>query len=359
MGTETRTGRVAGLSRLREKSFPKEFRGLRRVRRKPWNVWIVRFQGFPWGALILSLAVVLATAPVVLRAHPAEVPDQGGRTIRVDRPFTRILSLYGAHTENLFHLGLDREIIGVSRNEAYPEAARSRPWFSVHDSLEKFLAAEPDLVLIRPMLDRGYPELMAGLERAGITVASFQPEGPEEMYGYWLALGRLTGREEKARAMAAEFREAVEGLRALTRDIPVKKRVYFEAIHDRMKTFSPGSIPLFVLEAAGGVNVATDAVPSRGSAIGVYGKERILARAGEIDVFLAQTGLMNPVERETIVREPGFSVIRAVAENQVFLVDEMLVARPGFRLLTGIRRIMEILYPDRFDTPSTERKTTP
>ena len=75
------------------------------------------------------------------------VIDQSGRRIVVDKPYKRIISLYGAHTENLFSLGLDEEIIGVTRHESHPARALTKPVFSYHDDPEKFLAARPDLVM--------------------------------------------------------------------------------------------------------------------------------------------------------------------------------------------------------------------
>lgn len=281
--------------------------------------------------------------------HAMEITDAGGRTVVVERPFTRILSLYGAHTENLFFLGLDKEIIGVTRNESWPEAARQKPWFSYHDDPEKFLAAAPDLVLVRPMIERGYPALMERLRRSGIVVVSLQPSTVDGLYDYWLALGVLTGKTDAARSMVTRFREGVTRLSALTRNVENKKKVYFEAIHSRMKTFVPGSMAIFVLESAGGVNVAGDAVSSRGTNIGIYGKERILSRAHEIEVFLAQVGVMNHTSREIIKNEPGFSILRAVKEDQIYLIDETIVSRPVFRLLSGIETIGKILYPDLFE----------
>ena len=92
-----------------------------------------------------------------------------------------------------------------------------------------------------------------------------------------------------------------------------------------------------------------DAKPVRKTSnIAFYGKERILSHADEIDVFLAQQGVMNQVSKELIVSEPGFMAIRAVAKGEVYLVDEKIVSRPTMRLLQGIRRIGEILYPQLF-----------
>ncbi len=276
------------------------------------------------------------------------VRDQSGRSIGVAAPFGRIISLYGAHTENLFTLGLDGEIIGVSGHETFPARALSKPVFSYHDDPEKFLAARPDLVIIRPMIDRGYPRLVARLEKSGITVISLQPGTVSEMFTYWEILGILTGRRERALEMVAHFQNETAKTTAVVSAIAEKKTVYFEAIHSKMKTFSPDSMAIFALETAGGINIAGDAEPVRDTNIAAYGKERILARAGQIDVYLAQYGAMNRPTVTAIKKETGFGIIKAVRNDQVFTIDEQIVSRPTMRLLDGIRQIAKTLYPALF-----------
>jgi iron complex transport system substrate-binding protein len=294
-----------------------------------------------------GLAVLLVLAGA--RAAPAAaVRDDRGREIRFAEPFRRIVSLYGAHTENLFALGLDEAVIGVSPHEVYPPQATRRPVFSYHDGPEKYLAARADLVLIRPMIDRGYDTLVRQLERHGIAVVSLQPANAEEMAAYWITLGRLTGREPQAQAMVCTFREAVAAFQELGRTAGPRKRVYFEAVHEAMKTFQPGSMPIFALETAGGVNAAADAEQVRTTNIAFYGKERLLARGESIDVFLAQVGAMNRPTLDSIRNEPGFELIRAVRDGRIHLIDETIVSRPTLRLLLGIWTIGATLYPATF-----------
>ncbi len=293
---------------------------------------------------VLALLVFFAAAA----GAAATLTDADGRTVSFRRPFRRIVSLYAAHTENCFALGLDQEVIGVGRTDDYPPAAvATRPRFSYREDAERIIAARPDLVLVRPMISRGYPAFVGKLRRAGITVVSLQPRSVGEMFAYWRDLGLLTGRQEAAEAMVRRFRRGLASIRKRVAAVPpaARKRVYFEAIHRKMKTFAPSSMAIFCLEAAGGVNVAADARPVRATNIAAYGKERILARGDEIDVFLAQVGRMNRVTREEILSEPGFAAIEAVRRGAVYLIDERLVSRPTLRLLEGIRRIAGLLYP--------------
>ncbi|WP_306548920.1 ABC transporter substrate-binding protein [Desulfobulbus sp.] len=282
---------------------------------------------------------------LVSLASAASITDSEKRTLVFSQPFQRIISLYPAHTTNLIELGLNKEIIacGTSDNQL-PD----RPRVQFQDDPERILALKPDLVLIRPMISRGYPNLVRILEKNNVRVVSLQPSEASELFPYWEDLGKLTGREAQAKEMVATFGKRLAKIAASLQEIPQEKRkhVYFEAIHKQMKTFAPGSIAMFALESAGGINIATDAEQMRETNIAAYGKERILAKADQIDLYLAQSGRMNPVSVDDIIREPGFSVIKAVRERQVFLVDEEMISRPTLGLIDGIAFVRSLLYPD-------------
>ena len=69
--------------------------------------------------------------------------------------------------------------------------AEGKEIFSYHDDPERFLATRPDLVLIRPMIARGYPRLVQRMEQSGIRVVSLQPTTVDQLAGYWRFLGQL------------------------------------------------------------------------------------------------------------------------------------------------------------------------
>jgi iron complex transport system substrate-binding protein len=273
------------------------------------------------------------------------IVDNADRIIRFVKPFQRVISLYGAHTENLYFLSAEKQVIGVSINDTYPERVKKKSRFSYHDDAEKFIAADPDLIIIRPMIDKGYYKLFSTLEKYGITIISLQPSNTEEMYQYWIDLGLLTGKNQQALNMVKDFKNQVKIFHTLNQNIKKKKRVYFEAIHSKMKTFTQNSMPGFALKTAGGINIAVDAKASRDTNIAHYGKEKMLSHASEIDIFLAQNGIMNNITKTIIINEPGFQTIKAVAAGQIYLIDEEIISRPGFRLLQGILTIGKILYP--------------
>jgi iron complex transport system substrate-binding protein len=314
--------------------------------RKPFSLSAA---ALPYGRHRLTAAAMLAALLTLLAPHPsdaAEIVDQEGTSIRFDRPFSRIISLYPAHTENLVELGATETIIGVSRGDN-PDAVAGKETFSDSDSAEKYLAAQPDLILVRPMLSRAHPALLARLRESGIRVVSLQPTDAEGMFAYWRTLGELTGRTAAADSMKQRFLAAVAEIgRKIPEPDPGRRPgVYVESIHAKMKTFSPTSMTIYAVECAGGRNIATDARPRNGSNIAEYGKERILSRADEIDIFLSQTGRMNPIDLDTLKKEPGFQLIKAFREDRVHLIDETEVARPTMRLIDGIEHLHKLFYP--------------
>lgn len=275
------------------------------------------------------------------------VIDNAGQVVKIRAPFARIISLYSAHTENLCSLGAADQLVGIDGGEDTPPAAAGKPRFSYREDPEKFLAARPDLVLVRPMIERSVPEFVGKLRRAGVTVISLQPNTVEEMFAYWRSLALLTGHEDQAeemiRGFTARLAQVQDSLKGI--DSSRRPRVYFESIHAKMKTFAPESIGAYVLEQAGGINLAADAEQVRETNIAAYGKERLLSRGEEIDIYLAQQGRMNPVDLDTIKNEPGFQAIRAVREEKIHLIDETLVSRPTLRILDGIEQLNRIFFP--------------
>lgn len=297
-------------------------------------------------ALLLALALLLAATPAPAPARAADsFSDDSGQAVSVARPYRRIISLYPAHAEVLIALGARESLIAAGPSPV--DGAADLPLISYRDDPERILALNPDLVLVRPMVFSGHPHLVERLRQFGIAVVSLQPGGAEELYDYWRRLGLLCGRTDQAEALIAGFQADLARLRARAAAVPAheRPRVFFESIHRQFKTFSPDSLAVLALTAAGGVNAAADAKPVRDTNIAEYGHERILALADTLDVYLAQVGTMNRVTAEEISATPGFSALKAVREGRVHLVDEALVSRPTPRLIEGIRRIQALILP--------------
>jgi len=94
-----------------------------------------------------------------------QIVDDMDNTISMDKRAKRIISLYSAHTENLFALGLNDEIIGVGKSDAYPYEVTKKSVFDYKSDPEKVIAEDPDLVLIRPFINKSKPEFVEALKK--------------------------------------------------------------------------------------------------------------------------------------------------------------------------------------------------
>jgi iron complex transport system substrate-binding protein len=236
--------------------------------------------------------------------------DDCGYSVSMENPAVRIISLYSAHTENLYSLGLEDEIIGVGRADDYPPEVSEKKVFDYRSDPEKVIAVEPDLVLIRPFIMKSSPNFVLALKNAGINVVCLYPERFEEFDGYVQRLAQLTGKEVDAEELLEQFHLSIEEIRKKTGPLYGSVRVYFESTGSDYRTITPDSMAATAIHFAGGLNIAGDAVGlHKGTSIASYGAERLLQKANEIDVYVAQKGRMNPgITPDVIKKRPGFHV---------------------------------------------------
>jgi iron complex transport system substrate-binding protein len=283
-------------------------------------------------------------------AEPVRFTDDEGREIFLDRPRSRIVSLYSAHTENLFAIGAGAQVAGVPGAADYPEEAAALPRFDYNGDPEYLIAAAPDLVLIRPFIRRQSPGYIAELERAGITVVSLYPESLDNFDGYIRRLGLLSGRTGAAEQRLADFHEGLAAIQEITANVTRKQRVFFEATANESRTVTADSLPGRAIHFAGGVNIAGDAPAiTPGSSIARFGPEKLLMSADRIDVYVVQQGAMNrSADLAALRARPGFGAIAAVREGKVLFISEKLISSPTFRYLDGVRTLAAFLYPGLF-----------
>lgn len=257
----------------------------------------------------------------------------------------RIISLYAAHTEVLLRLGAKENLIGVSAQESYrgPETEGWHPAvFSIRDDVEKFLAAKPDLILVRPMHLAAGSRLIESLKSSGVKVHAEQVIKAGDLYKYWRHLGALVGREAEAEKMILDFDREISLYydAAIHRPEEARPGVFLEAVHGQVKTFTPDSLPAWLVELAGGRNVASDAKPhAQGLFVADYGPERLLSKADEINIFISQDGPMNTAPLAQVKKRDIYKPIKAFKEGRVYKISEDILCRPTPSLLKGLEEL--------------------
>lgn len=260
----------------------------------------------------------------------AEVRDDLGRLVRLEREPARVVSLMPANTETLFALGAGGRLVGRDDFSDYPPAAAALPAVGGLDnvSVERVVALAPDLVVCSE-----YGAQAVALERAGLVVWAGSAQRYDEVFAVTLALGRLVGRAAEAEALNGALRGEVARVEAALRAVsPV--RVYYE-IDPTPYTAGPGSFVGALLALAKGANVVPDG-------LGDFPKiapERVVL--GDPEVIVG----VSPDEARA---RPGWSAIAAVRAGRVRALsaaERTVITRPGPRLGEGLRALATILHP--------------
>lgn len=304
-----------------------------------------------------------------VRNHAIEITgehsfiDSIGNEIIVDAPYEKVITLYSAHTENAFAFGSGASIIGVNTTSVFPAEAASLPRYDYKSDPEPLIAAEPDLVIVRPFINRNYNDYIRAIEKAGIPVVSLYPVDQSSFEAYVTALGILFGEHDAVVNQLALLDEQLHDIIDITSVIPIEDRVvvYFESTKTAYRTVTVDSNPARGIVMAGGINIASDAEPiTKGSTISEFGIEKLMMVSAEIDVYISQRGAMNAGgSLISIPQREGFSAIKAVEEGKILELNEKLISSPTFRYYKGVREMARMFYPELLDDVSAYNTDEP
>ena len=160
----------------------------------------------------------------IISTLPLTVTDQMGRRVTVPFPPQRIVSLVPSQTELLFDLGLGERIVGVTKFCLHPAEARTKATViggTKNFHFEEIANLKPDLIIGNE--EENYQEGIAQLA---------------ENYPVWMSdisdltdaldmirrVGFITGRKEKAEAIATEIEASFAAINPTTK---VASAAYF------------------------------------------------------------------------------------------------------------------------------------
>jgi iron complex transport system substrate-binding protein len=299
-----------------------------------------------------SLFLTLLLALLLTACGSANAPsgnltftDSLGREVKLEAPAERVVSLAPSNTEILFALGAGPQVVGRDELSDYPEEAKSLS--SVGGSMgdfntEAIVALEPDLVIAAGL---NPPELVSSLEALGLTVYYLEnPKTLEELYVNLETVARLTGHEKEAADLVASLRSRVAAVDQKIAGVTEKPLVFYELdATDPTKpwTSGPGTFIDQLIARAGGVNVGTE-LESEWAQIS---SEQLVASNPDIIVLGDAAYGTSP---ESVKARPGWDVLTAVKNDQIFTFDDNLVSRPGPRLVDALEQLAKLLHPELF-----------
>lgn len=315
--------------------------------------------------LLLSLGLVIFAAAfigVVSASGPVTTGD-AGRTVTVTDDFgesvtirgvpQRIVSLAPSNTEILYAIGLENRIVGVTDYCDYPAAA-DKPKVGGYSSIsiEKVLAADPDLVFAAP---GNTEDVINRLRTLGLTVVSLNPETIDDVLKDIELVGRATGQEQQAAACVEELQERISAVTEKTEGPAEKPSVAHIVWYDPIWVSGSGTFQDEVIRMAGGVNAF-------GSVEGwsIVSLEEFITADPEYIIVNSGTGMTegeNDAIYDYFMTEPRMQGLDAVRNGHVSVIDASIIDRGSPRIVGALEEVAGNLHPDPFETETP--KTTP
>lgn len=283
--------------------------------------------------VLISAVIAGCSRGQPARDDSAAVVDDYGEAIIASPPARRIVSLNPTTTEILFALGAGDRVIGRSRWDQWPEAARAVPEVgdAIRPSVERILAAHPDLVVLYASGDNR--AAADALRKAGLRVVALRVDRIADFARCVTLLGALTG-ESDAASVAVDSVE--RSLAAVKRAMQGKSRprVFIHVWDNPLMAIGGGSFLSELVEIAGGRNIYGDR-PEPSPQVSF---EDLVRR--EPDVILA-----GPVDAARLRREPRWTRLLALRKGRIVAYDTSLVGRPSMRLGEAAHSLATLLHP--------------
>ena len=285
----------------------------------------------------LAVLFLLVMSPGVSGAtkYPLVVKDCRGKPITIPLEPKRIISIAPSNTEILYALGLEKQIVGVTKYCDYPTAAKKKP--KVGDrttSVETIISLGPDLVLAHGTLN---DQAIRAMEEHGIKVVAVDPKTIEQVVKDIVLIGRITNREKEAAEVADRISSAKSLVKGKTAAIKVKPKVLVAVQADPLWAAGPRTFVHEMIGIAAGINLAADAKPG----FRQFSAEAAVWR--DPDVIIGTTRGDKQVFTKGLWK--GTTAART---GRVYEADPDLLVRPGPRLADGILAVAKLIHPDIF-----------
>ena len=264
--------------------------------------------------------------------------DSLGRQVAVDQAPGRIVTLAPSLTEIVYFLGLGDRVVGVTEFSTFPPEAAERPKVGsyVNLNIEKIISLAPDLVI--GTVDGNQASIVALLERAGIPVFIVNPRDIRQVIETLVTIGELCGIHARAESMAEALSARVDAIVSKTTGL-VKPLVFLQVNLKPIMTVNKNTYLHDLIRLAGGVNMTRDE-PMNYPRISL---EAVISR--QPDVILVSSmdrgGGFAEAKRQWL----RWTLIPAVRNGRVHLVDSDLIDRPSPRIVDGLEDIARLLHP--------------
>ncbi|SEN50640.1 cobalamin-binding protein [Lihuaxuella thermophila] len=265
---------------------------------------------------------------------------------------TRIVSICPSNTEILYFLGMENQVVGLDDYSDWPVAWNHLPRLGpdLNINIEKVKSLEPDLV-VASLSVPGMEKNIERLERAGFNYIVLNPKSIEDIAEDMKTLGKALNINQQAHHAAEQFLAEIDQIRNHIPKRTTPFRLYWEWWPKPV--FTPGRRNWLteVSRLVGAINIYEDmdqeSVKTDWS--------DVAARQPDL-ALIVWTGIpMHRVKKELITSRAEWQGKEFARDSRIHILEEGWYCRPSPRLLTGIKHLAHLLYPEHFLAPDPER----
>jgi len=246
-----------------------------------------------------------------------------------------IVSLAPTHTETLFAIGAGDQVIAVDDQSDFPAEAVEKvtDLSGFEPNVEAIAGYEPDLVVMSDAT------IQPQLEGLGIAVwVGPAPTTFDEAFTQIEQLGAATGHVGEAAELVGQLSVDIDAAVASVPAPAVPLSIY----HELDNTFFSANSATFIGQAYAAFGLQNIADQAEGDSAGYpqLNAEAIIGADPDL-IFLADGSFGE--SPETVAARPGWQDIAAVANGNVFVVDEDVASRWGPRIAEYVQFVADSL----------------
>ena len=299
----------------------------------------------PQSSPSLPPAPAATTASVAPSREPsAELPinliDDEGTAVTLAAAPRRIVSLTPAQTEILFALGAGDQLVGTVEDPVrYPPAVAGVPTVGTFDDpdVEAIIGADADLVIAGGN-GATPPAVIDRLRSLGVPVIVVYAPTVAAVLEDIRLTGAAIGGSAQAATLVTSMTAAIDRVAAATTAAP-KPRVFYET-GDQPSIYgiADDSVYAEMIELAGGSPITTGSASNWEMPV-----ETLIAADPEV-IVLGDSAY--GVTAEIVAGRPGWATMSAVRTGAIRPINDILVTRPGPRLVEGLRLLAAAIHPE-------------
>jgi iron complex transport system substrate-binding protein len=292
------------------------------------------------GSLLPATTATPEVSPSPSPAFPVNLTDDEGAKVQLKTEPEKIVSLTPAETEILFALGAGDRVVGKVEDIAnYPPEAKDVPVVGTFSGVdvEKIVGAGADLVIAGG--SGGTPkEAIDKLRSLGVPVlVVYAPDVAGVLKDIELT-GAATGTAAQAAELSASMQAGFDQIATATVGV-AKPRVFYET-GDQPSIYgiADDSVYAQMIELAGAVPITTGSATNWEQSV-----EKLVIADPEI-IILGDSAY--GVTAEAVAKRAGWAGLTAVKSKAIEPIDDIVVTRPGPRLVEGLRLLVAAIHPE-------------